>query len=124
VTQLYQEEMRKHGLDGSTHFTILHVLATGESLNQGDLATALAADSTTLSRTLRLMERNGWIRIRPGRNDKRERRINLTAAGRRQLEKSRPDWERAQTRLREALGDDWESLARLLQRVAEAGRTA
>lgn len=116
--------MRKHGLDGSTHFTILHVLATGETSNQGELATALAADSTTLSRTLRLMERNGWIRIRPGRNDKRERRVSLTAAGRRQLEKSRPDWERAQTRLRDALGEEWETLVRLLQTVAEAGRTA
>ena len=116
--------MRKHGLDGSTHFTILNILATYENITQGQLANALAADSTTLSRTLRLMDRNGWLRIRPGRKDKREKRVSLTAAGRRQLEKSRPDWERAQKRLRKVLGDDWESLGALLQRVADEGRDA
>lgn len=124
VTHLYQEEMRKHGLDGSTQFTILNILRSYPDLTQGELAELLAVDSTTLSRTLKIMERDGWIAIRPGQTDKRERRLRLTAKGRKQHDVSRPDWERAQERLKAVIGSEWKDFNDSLRRVAEAGRDA
>jgi len=124
VTQLYQEEMRKHGLEGSTQFTILNILRSYPDLTQTELADALAVDTTTLSRTLRIMEREGWVATKQGRIDRRERRIGLTAKGRKQHQMSKPDWERAQDRLRAVIGEEWSDFNDSLRRVAEAGLEA
>jgi DNA-binding PadR family transcriptional regulator len=57
--------------------------------------------------------------------DRRERHFQLTAAGRRELDRARPQWERAQQRLRSVLGDSgWERLQADLLRVTEAAERA
>lgn len=82
----------------------------------------LAIDSTTLSRTLRPLERRGWIRTLSA-PDCRERHLALTAAGRRQFQRARPRWQRAQERLRKRLGAaQWETLLGALDRVTRAAR--
>ena len=49
-------------------------------VSQGTLGEILAIDSTTLTRTLAIMERQGWIASRPGK-DRRERWLSLSKAG-------------------------------------------
>lgn len=121
VTQVYQAEVGVAGIQG-TQFTILQVLNSREGITQGRLGEALDLDSTTLSRTLRLLEQRGWIRSLPG-EDRRERRLALTPAGRRQLERVRPLWQRAHERLRRRLGAaEWEGLMAALVRVTRAAR--
>jgi len=84
----------------------------------------LSIDSTTLTRTLANLRRERWIAIRSG-VDRRERLISLTASGRRKLESSLPQWERAQERLRKILGDRrWDDLGELLVRVARSAKEA
>jgi len=123
VTQLYDEALRAEGLR-ATQFTLLQVLARMGSVTQGVLADALAADSTTLSRTLKPLEASRWIRSFPG-GDRRERHIELTPAGRRVLERATPAWESAQQRLREALGErDWRALEGLTIATARAARSS
>ena len=122
ITQLYDAALRPTGLR-ITQFTLLQALAlTSEPMTQRALGDLLALDSTTLSRTLRPLERAKWIRRVAG-GDARERRIELALPGRRILEQATPAWERVQRRLRTELGRrDWGALHELLTAVVRALR--
>ncbi len=122
MTQLYDAALRPTGLR-ITQFTLLQALArAGEPMTQGALGELLAVDSTTLSRTLRPLERSKWIRRVAG-SDARERRIELSAPGQRVLERVTPVWEGAQLRLRVQLGSrDWAALEELLTSAVTAVR--
>ena len=123
VTQLYEGQLRDSGLR-ATQFTLLQALDTTGTITQGRLGELLALDSTTLTRTLRPLVKREWVRSLRGM-DRRERHFQLTAAGRRELNRARPQWERAQQRLRKVLGDaGWERLQAELLRVTEAAQSA
>lgn len=121
VSQLYDADLRAAKMRTTQH-TLLQVLLAREGITQKELGERLALDSTTLSRTLRPLEQRGWIRSLPG-EDRRERRLALTPAGRRQLERARPHWQRAQERLRKRLGAaEWNQVMAALVRVTGATR--
>ena len=123
VTQLYDEALRPTDLR-ATQFTILQVLDRVGSIAQGDLGRVLAMDSTSLSRTLRLMNKNGWIASVPGR-DRRERQFGLTRKGRSQMEQAVPLWEAVQKRLQKSLGQTkWTQLTAVLDETASAAARA
>jgi DNA-binding MarR family transcriptional regulator len=112
LTQLYDETLRPLGLR-ATQFTILQALSRAGEISQGELGRALAIDSTTLTRTLRIMVREGWIADRRG-NDRRERLLRLAQDGRHQFNRALPLWEKAQVQLRHQLGDKrWHDLLKL-----------
>ena len=119
VTRIYDQELAKAGIE-ITQFGLLTALdLTGEA-NQKRLSAGFAMDSTTLTRTLGLMLKQGWIRTRRGK-DKRERLFSLTRAGRRQLATAQPFWEAAQQRLRKDLGDaGWTSMKQAVAQMTEA----
>ena len=123
VTRMYDRELRPSGLELSQYTLLMTLGQTGE-VTQKVLGKILAIDSTTLTRTLVFLLEQGWVSAEEG-EDRREKRLSLTAVGRRKLEQARPHWERAQKRLREALGDkDWNVMGKLLANVADAaGRT-
>ena len=124
MTQLYERHLRDSGLR-ITQFTLLQALSLAGELTQGELADALAIDSTTLSRTLRPLEHSSWVRSRPGEQDRRERHWQLTAAGRRMLQAAQPAWERAQRELRSRIGEPgWEALLGGLTEAVVALREA
>lgn len=102
LTQLYDEALRPAGLR-ATQFTVLQALDLAGEVSQGELGRLLVMDSTTLTRTLRLLSSHGWIEAHPGR-DRRERRLRLSASGRRQLARAMPRWGRVQARLRSRTG--------------------
>lgn len=104
VTRVYDQELGKAGIE-ITQFGLLTALALTGEANQKRLSAGFAMDSTTLTRTLRLMLKQGWIRARRGK-DKRERLLGLTQAGRRQLAMAKRFWEAAQRRLKRA-GGGW-----------------
>src|SRR5438270_5043887 len=79
LTQRYDDALRPLGLT-ITQFTILQALSLAGEPTQGELGELLAMDSTTLTRTLAIMSRNGWIGKHYGA-DRRERRLRLTRAG-------------------------------------------
>ncbi len=72
LTQFYEEELRPLGLR-ATQFTILQALSLAGEVSQGQLGEMLAMDSTSLTRTLAIMSRKGWITEHRG-EDRRERR--------------------------------------------------
>jgi DNA-binding MarR family transcriptional regulator len=103
LTQVYEDALRPAGLR-APQFTILQTLSLAGEITQGRMAQLLAMDSTTLTRTLAIMERQGWIVRREG-EDRREWRIQLSKAGRAKFERALPRWEKAQAVVRKKLGD-------------------
>jgi len=121
VTQLYDSFLRPVGLRTS-QFTLLKVLAQKGPIRQGLLGELLALDSTTLTRSLRPLREQGWIKVREG-DDRRERLLSLTRNGRRQLEVGAQEWKQAQKRLEKTLGKaQWRELFALTHRVATLSR--
>jgi DNA-binding MarR family transcriptional regulator len=110
LTQLYEQTLRPLGLRAS-QFTILQVLARAGEVSQGQLGKILTMDSTTLTRTLKIMRQQRWVRERRGK-DRRERLLTLSKEGAALLARVEPEWEKVQTRLRERLGHKtWDNLA-------------
>lgn len=116
LTQHYEDALRPLGLRG-TQFTILQVLERAGEVSQGQLGKILAMDSTTLTRTLEIMAREGWITKRSGR-DRRERRLRLAKAGQVQLKRALPAWQKVQSQLHRQLGNErWDQLMKLTNQV-------
>jgi len=123
VTRIYDQELSKAGLE-ITQFGLLTALSATEEANQKRLSAGFAMDSTTLTRTLGLLRRHGWVRVRPGK-DRRERLFRLTQAGKRQMAEAQPYWERAEQRLRRELGDaGWKSMKDTVSRMIKAAIAA
>jgi DNA-binding MarR family transcriptional regulator len=123
VTQLYDSELKATGLT-ITQFTLLQALDLASRVTQGQLGELLSIDSTTLSRTLHPLVKNRWVRSLAG-EDRRERFLELTPLGAKQLEGALPHWQRAQDRLRTALGESgWKALQSINLQVVAAVATA
>jgi DNA-binding MarR family transcriptional regulator len=120
VTRIYDQELRRAGLE-ITQFGLLTALAAVGEANQKRLSAGLAMDSTTLTRTLGLLRKQGWVHVRHGK-DRRERLFSLTKAGERQMTTAQPHWERAERRLRKELGEvGWKTMKQTVSRMTEAG---
>jgi DNA-binding MarR family transcriptional regulator len=102
LTSLYDEALRKHGMT-ITQFTILQALQLAGPVAQGQLGEILAIDSTTLTRSLRPLVKNGWIGRFPG-TDRRAWSLSLAKQGKLAYETALPDWEATQRALRKKLG--------------------
>ena len=123
VTQLYDEAFRGSDLR-ATQFTLLQVLERKGETTQGELGDFLAIDSTTLTRTLGPLAKQGLLRARRG-EDRRERYWSITPAGKRRMASLTPAWESVQARLRSQLGDaDWQGLLNDLAQVTGAASSA
>jgi DNA-binding MarR family transcriptional regulator len=104
VTQLYDEVLRPIGLR-ATQLSLLMATRVLAPVTLVKLAQTAVMDRTTLTRNLQILEKRGLITITPG-EDRREREVNLTAAGREALAKSIPLWEEAQNRVKQGLGEE------------------
>jgi DNA-binding MarR family transcriptional regulator len=123
VTRIYDQELRKAGLE-ITQFGLLTALATTGEANQKRLSAGFAMDSTTLTRTLGLLVKQGWIRVKRGK-DRRERLFRLTERGKLTMAEAQPFWEQAEQRLRRELGDaGWKSMKQTVSRIIEAAMAA
>ncbi len=122
LTQLYEQALRPLGLR-ATQLTILQVLSLAGEVSQGQLGKMLTMDSTSLTRTLAIMGRQGWITVRRGK-DRRERWLRLASAGEAQLNRALPVWEKVQSRLRRQLGAQaWKNLLQLTHQVTGMVKT-
>ena len=116
LTQLYDDALRPLGLR-ATQFSVLQALSLAGELTQSQLGEILAIDSTTLTRTLKIMSRRRWVAERPG-EDRRERWLRLAKAGDAQLNRVLPAWQRVQSHLRHQLGAEvWNNLLHLTQQI-------
>lgn len=122
LTQLYEETLRPLGLK-ATQLTILQVLSRAGEIPQGRMGEILAMDSTTLTRTLAIMRRQGWVAERRGK-DRRERLLRLSAGGEALLERALPEWEKIQAQVGRQLGAErWKTLLNLANETAEVAKS-
>src|SRR5262249_16231346 len=94
VTQLYDDRLRASGLR-VTQYSVLAVITRAGEANLTQLEERLAIDQSTLTRSLKLLERDGLIERAP-HPDGRIKALRLTAKGRRAVAIARPLWARAQ----------------------------
>jgi DNA-binding MarR family transcriptional regulator len=117
LSQHYDTALRPLGLR-ATQFTLLQALSLAGEVSQGALGEILAIDSTTLTRTLAIMQRRGWITSRSGK-DRRERKLSLSDTGRAEFKRALPYWEKVQQELHVRLGNErWNQLLNLTNEVA------
>ena len=123
LTQLYDSRLRGTGIE-APQFALLLTLDKQGPCSQAALGRRYAIDKTTVSRNLKLLERNGWIESPPA-NDTRERRFTLTAAGRKRLVAAKPEWKKAQEQLRSGMtAAQWDAMWRVFRIVTSAAQTA
>jgi len=117
VTKYYDTLLRPSGLHVS-QFTLLQALNNAPEITQKQLSELLEIDSTTLTRTLAPLREKGWLHSEPGA-DRRELRLSLTTAGKREYKRALPYWQSAQKGLEQALGKEtWDRLIDAAVRAA------
>jgi len=79
VTRLYDLALQKTGIR-STQFALLVAVAKNHPISIGKLGDLLVIDGTTLTRSLRVLQKEGLIAI-SNRAAKRQRFLTLTAKG-------------------------------------------
>lgn len=114
VTQRFDRALKPSGVSAN-QLALLLACAAPDETTIAAVADALAADRTTLTRTLRPLARRGLIDIGRG-PDRRERRIRITARGRDTLAEALPLWAAAEREFATALG--WETIEGLLGTLA------
>jgi DNA-binding MarR family transcriptional regulator len=100
----------------SVQFGLLAQIAAASDDTLAGLARRLALDPSTLSRTLRTLERAGWVEVAMPGADRRRRAAWLTEAGARRLEAALPHWRRGHAALSRAF--DPRAAARLAAAAA------
>jgi DNA-binding MarR family transcriptional regulator len=120
VTQHYDAVLAPAGLK-ATQFSVLAVLSVADSTPLSKAADLLGMDRTTLTRNLRPLERNSWIRSSRSPDDGRERLLGLTRSGRSAFETALPLWHKAQDGMVQQIGRTrWDGLRRVVGGVASA----
>jgi len=122
MAQAYDRYLQPSGLN-NTQFTLLAVASSRGPISITELAGVLGMDRTTLTRNLRLVEREGLLEVTAGR-DARTRDVRLTADGHEALKKAMPLWQAAQTRVVEAFGRaHWRELVAELRSISLVARS-
>ncbi len=115
ITHHYDEILKPSGLL-VTQFTVLAAISVAKSKTINELAEILVMDRTTLTRNLKPLEREEWLRVEHGQ-DRRTRMISLTTKGELALAKAIPLWRSAQDNVEKLLGH--ERLGILLSNLSE-----
>lgn len=102
VARHFDELMRPAGLT-SGQFSLLMSLNRPEPPTIRAVAELLAMDRTTLTANLKPLERRGLVRIKIDRDDRRSRRLVLTAKGRAALIAALPAWQEGHAAIEPAL---------------------
>jgi DNA-binding MarR family transcriptional regulator len=104
VSQLYDSALEPCGLRTTQRAILIQVARAGAPPALGDLAEMLVMDRGALTHTLKPLERDGLVEIRIDPEDRRNRLVALTAAGRKKLAQSESLWKKAQDGFEAAFG--------------------
>lgn len=122
VTNHYEQALAPCGLR-FTQFSVLVAIRELERPTVGALADTALLDRTTLTRTLELLRKAGYVAFGQG-GDRRQRYIELTRQGADKLHEATAFWHGAQGQLVASLGTNRaEELRELLEAVRAAAAT-
>ena len=90
-----EKRLAKVGLK-SGQFSIFRVIYRSKETDIKQLQNVLMLDQTTLSRNLKNLSRDGYIKFNMDRNDLRVKKISLTSYGKSNCENALPLWQEAE----------------------------
>lgn len=105
VGRLYDEALAPTGLRATQFGLLAQINAFGRPAMR-ELADEMVMDLSALGHTLKPLVRDGLVRIAPDAEDRRIKRVELTARGVAAFDGARPLWRAAQRRLDEIVGRD------------------
>ena len=118
VTLLYDNAFKSTGLL-STQLSVLRIISKSDSLKVSQLAEELGMDRTTLTRNLSVLERQGFIKISPGK-DHRTRIVTITSSGRTSIAKTIPLWNEVQRNVKKQMGENaWREMMQSLSQFVK-----
>jgi DNA-binding MarR family transcriptional regulator len=103
VGAIYDEALRPHRIRASQLNILVAVSAFGRVTSQ-QLCQMLHMDPSTFSRAVTRLKKNRWLEVNPSGEGK-ILKIEVTQKGFKKIEQVYPDWQRAQARAEEALGE-------------------
>jgi DNA-binding MarR family transcriptional regulator len=113
LMSIYDHELRPFGVK-ATQLNLLVAVAKVGPVRRIDIGKRLHLDPSTLTRNLKIMLTNGWIKeIRDG-EDGRGLPLQITARGRDLLNRIGPSWRKAQDRTQKRIGNDGATFLRTL----------
>ena len=102
ISQIYDRELAGVGLKCG-QFSILRAVREMRQTTNAELQELLVLEQTTLTRGLKPLIRDGYIKIEPGL-DRREKLLSLTAQGKHLYRKADKKWQQAQDAVIRKLG--------------------
>jgi DNA-binding MarR family transcriptional regulator len=118
LTQMYDGKLRASGVE-APQFGLLAALERAGACTQATLGRMFAMDKTTVSRNLKVLERNGWVETAVG-TDRRQRQLRLMKTGLDRLAAAKPEWAKAQEQLRAGMSQEqWDEMFRIFRKVSE-----
>ncbi len=116
ITKLYDAALLPSGIR-STQFALLVAIAKKDLITISSLGKILVIDNTTLSRSLRKLEKAKYISIIEGA-DGRERLVHLSPKGVAVLQKSLPYWKKIQDQVvSELIHPNWGNIQKSLDKI-------
>ena len=103
TTRVYDEHLRPLGLKFS-QMNLLTVITARDPISPQQVGDILGLEKSTLSRNLRILESNGWIKTQPGETGN-SLLLSPTAKGRLLVQKAKPCWRKAQDEVTSLLGE-------------------
>ncbi len=116
ISQYLDERLAKTGLSVARLGLMAQIAAASDD-TLGGLAARSGVEQSTLSRNLRMLEKEGLVEIATVEADQRRRAVWLTEAGARKLEAAIPVWRKAHAKLSKRMPPE---LARGLAEAAAA----
>jgi DNA-binding MarR family transcriptional regulator len=115
ATSIYDDALAPAGFTVA-QFSLLRMLQRAGPCSLSELAEATGHDRTTLNRTLKPLEKAGFVASSCG-PDHRTRIVEVTDSAREAMRRGQPLWEQAQARIEAVLGEGRDRLFGLLDRV-------
>lgn len=101
IARVFDEELRQHGIN-SSQFAMLVAIGISQQCRAKDLANLLSLSAAATTRSLNILERNGWVSSidRSGKL----RSIALSKTGKSLLLSAYSDWEKAKEKVESEFG--------------------
>jgi DNA-binding MarR family transcriptional regulator len=103
LARRFDAALKPAGLTNN-QFSLMMGLNRPSPATMADLTALLAMDRTTLTAALKLLQAKRWVKVSADVEDRRQKRIGLTALGLRRLARAVPLWEEEHRALERAIG--------------------
>lgn len=119
LTKQYDDSLKSSGLR-ITQYSLLMNIRFNPEIPVSGLSKLMKMDQTTITRNVKVLEKSGFVSIRPDPEDQRIKRIEITGQGKALLKEARIPWLSAQDRVAGSLDiEQTRQLIRLLEQVIE-----